>query len=199
MPPPRCWGLRELHLLDYVDGDLDDAEPAAVAAQLAEQVRRIRPQVVVTFGPDGAYGHPDHIAISQYATAALLLAADAGAPSRLPPHRVDKLYYMVDLDSQVALYDQAVGELAMEVDGVRRRMVGWQPWTASAEIDGDAYWEQAWEAVQCHRSQLASLGTLGSLLVDEHRLLLGVRYYYRAYSLVNGGRTLEHDLFEGVD
>ena len=35
-------------------------------------LRRVRPDVVVTFGPDGAYGHPDHIAISQFTTAAIV-------------------------------------------------------------------------------------------------------------------------------
>ena len=40
-------------------------------------LRRFRPDVVVTFGPDGAYGHPDHIAISQFTTAAIVAAADA--------------------------------------------------------------------------------------------------------------------------
>ena len=40
-------------------------------------IRRVQPDVVVTFGPDGAYGHPDHIAISQFTTAAIIPAADA--------------------------------------------------------------------------------------------------------------------------
>ena len=45
----------------YLDGDLDQADPAEIMGRLAAQLRRLRPQVVVTFGPDGSYGHPDHI------------------------------------------------------------------------------------------------------------------------------------------
>src|SRR3974377_1033561 len=45
--------LREVHFLDYVDGELDQAEPRAAVSQIAAQLRRIRPDVVVTFGPDG--------------------------------------------------------------------------------------------------------------------------------------------------
>src|SRR5262245_11148430 len=83
-------GVREVYFLDYMDGDLDRADPAEVQAKIVGFVRKIRPQVVATFGPDGAYGHPDHIAISQFATAAVLVAADAGYAhaSGEAPHRV---------------------------------------------------------------------------------------------------------------
>src|SRR6478735_911068 len=46
----------------------------------ARHPRRVRPDVVVTFGPEGAYGHPDHIAISQFTSAAIVAAADAHFP-----------------------------------------------------------------------------------------------------------------------
>lgn len=60
-------GVRELTLLDYEDGALDQADPVEAARRIAREIRRIRPHVVVTFAPDGGYGHPDHIAISQFA------------------------------------------------------------------------------------------------------------------------------------
>lgn len=56
--------LRAVHFLNYIDGELDRAEPRAAVAQITALIRYIRPHVVATFGPDGAYGHPDHIAIS---------------------------------------------------------------------------------------------------------------------------------------
>src|SRR5215471_14352165 len=76
-----------------------DAVPAATAIRaIASHIRRIRPQVIVTFGPDGAYGHPDHIAVSQFATAAAVCAADASYciadEPELPAHRVAKLFYL---------------------------------------------------------------------------------------------------------
>ncbi|HSQ39621.1 MAG TPA: PIG-L deacetylase family protein, partial [Anaerolineales bacterium] len=70
-------GLRAVHFLDYIDGDLDQANPAEVIAKIVTHIRTIQPQVVVTFPPDGGYGHPDHIAISQFASAAIVCAADA--------------------------------------------------------------------------------------------------------------------------
>src|SRR5262245_63963167 len=71
-------GIREIHFLDYIDGDLDRASPIEAQGKIVPFIRRVKPHVVATFAPDGAYGHPDHIAISQLASAAVLLAADSG-------------------------------------------------------------------------------------------------------------------------
>src|SRR5512143_348148 len=43
--------LHEVHFLNYIDGELDRAEPRAAVAQIVAHLRRIRPDVVVTFGP----------------------------------------------------------------------------------------------------------------------------------------------------
>src|SRR5689334_20241336 len=92
-------GVREVSLLDYHDQRLDRAKPHDAIADIVGHFRRIRPDVVVTFGPDGAYGHPDHIAISQFTTAATVAAADpsfanAGDEIAGAPHSVAKLYYI---------------------------------------------------------------------------------------------------------
>ena len=63
-------GVHDVSLLDYHDQALDSAAPHRAIADIAAHLRRVRPDVVVTFGPDGAYGHPDHIAICQFTTAA---------------------------------------------------------------------------------------------------------------------------------
>ena len=89
-------GIRSVELLGYLDGELDQAHPSEVLAKIVDHLRRIKPHVVVTFGPDGCYGHPDHIAISQLTTAAILEAANPHSPyaTYLAPHVVAKLYYM---------------------------------------------------------------------------------------------------------
>ena len=87
-------GLREVKFLDYPDGALDTVNPAEAIQKIAGHLRRIKPHVVITFSPDGAYGHPDHIAISQLTTAAIACAADPSfrTPSATGgPHRVSKL------------------------------------------------------------------------------------------------------------
>ncbi len=73
-------GLTTVRFLDYHDGQLDQVNPEQAIKQLVEVMREIRPQVVITFGPDGISGHPDHLAIHRFTT----LAFDwAGLPGRL--------------------------------------------------------------------------------------------------------------------
>lgn len=193
-------GLREVRFLDYIDGDLDQADPAEATAKIAGHLRRLRPQVVVTFGPDGAYGHPDHIAISQLTGAAIVAAADPGYPAAgdAPPHRVAKLYYMVWTEAEGAVYQEVFGDLVMTIDGVDRRGVGWPEWAVSTRVDTAAVWPTVWEAVACHRTQLPGYAALAQLPEDQHRALWGSLSLYRVFSQVNGGRALERDLFAGL-
>jgi LmbE family N-acetylglucosaminyl deacetylase len=194
----KVLGLREVTLLNYVDGDLDLADPSVAAGAIAAHLRRVRPQVVVTFGPDGAYGHPDHIAISQFTTAAIVLAASPSAPADLPPHQVSKLYFLADPKALMEAYNLTFPPLEIEVDGVTRRWAGWDEWAITTVLDADAYWQQTCAAISCHRSQLVGLDDFAGKLAQHHTLLLGRQCFYRAMSLVNGGRVRETDLFAGL-
>ena len=191
-------GLQEVHFLGYIDGDVDQANPMEIISRIASHIRRIRPQVVVTFSPDGAYGHPDHIAISQFTNAASVCAADTSFEDGHTAHRVSKLYYMVDSLEVVAAAIEVFGGISMEVDGVTRSHVSWQDWQITTRLDNRRYMDKVAEAVRCHRSQLPGYGPIGEWTVDEMTRFFGSGYFYRAYSLVNGGRTLETDLFEGL-
>jgi LmbE family N-acetylglucosaminyl deacetylase len=193
-------GLHELTLLDYVDGDLDRADPVEIGGLIAAEVRRVRPQVVVTFGPDGAYGHPDHIAICQFTTAALVLAADPAArvPGAAAAFQVPKLYYMLDTKALIQVYNQIFPELVIRVDGVDRRWPGWDDWSINAQVNCEAYWRVACRAIRCHASQLVGFDNFAELLEQHHAILVGTQNYYRAYSLVTTGRQRETDLFEGL-
>ena len=196
----RVLGLREVQLLDYIDGDLDQADPAEAIAKIAEHLRRVRPHVVVTFDPQGAYGHPDHIAICQFTTAAIVEAASASAARAQGqrPHQVAKLYYMAQPETFIAAYQAAFGDLVMHIDGVARRALPCAEWMITTRLDTSRYAEQVWEAVACHRSQLPNYGALRSLSAAHFAAIWGQQTYYRVFSLVNGGRSVEHDLFEGL-
>lgn len=197
----RELGLAGLYFLDYIDGEVDRADPAQAIGRIVSHLRRLRPQVVVTFPPDGNYGHPDHIATGQFTSAAVVCAADASYrdPDNLPPHRVLKLYYMVDSENFINLIAPFVGDLTFPVDGNLRGEVAWKEWMITTRIDMSEYCGAAWRAVQCHRSQLPSLGMLAEMHEEAGRAVLAMQgTFYRAFSLVNSGRSLETDLFEGV-
>lgn len=191
-------GVREVALLDYVDGELDRSNSQEVVASIVAHLRRVRPQVVVTFDPFGAYGHPDHVAISQLTSAAILAAADSDFANELEPHRVSKLYYFVTDERRWAVYQSAFKRLTSRVDGEERSAVAWPAWAVSATIDARDHWRTVWSAVNCHATQLAVYGRLGELTPDEHEALWGSETFYRVFSRVNGGRTRETDLFAGI-
>jgi LmbE family N-acetylglucosaminyl deacetylase len=194
----RELGVREVNLLDYIDGDLDQAHPAEAIAKIVSHLKRIKPHVVITFDPNGAYGHPDHIAICQFTTAAVLAAADPNYSNTHTPHRVAKLYYMAWPHGKFAAYQSVFGELTMHVDDTTRRTTPWPDWAVTSVIDTADHWNTVWKAVSSHKSQLVAYGQLEHLSSEHHKALWGSQEYYRALSLVNGGRNRETDLFEGL-
>jgi LmbE family N-acetylglucosaminyl deacetylase len=189
--------VKELSFLDYIDGDLDQANPAEAIGKIVTHIRRVQPQVVVTFDPFGAYGHPDHIAISQFTNAACVWAADASYGEGTP-HRVSKFYYLTDRKDLIALYTKVFGEISMNIDGVLRQAMPWEDWAITTRINADDYWQQVWQACQCHKTQVGSLMAVSTLTEDEQRQIWSPQTFYRAYSLVNGGRQSEDDMFEGL-
>ena len=149
-------GVREVTLLGYPDGALDSVDPAAAQEAIAGHLRRIRPQVVVTFGPEGAYGHPDHIAISQLTTAAIVRAADR-------EFAVSKLYHIAWSAQTWAAYQTALKKLTSTVDGVERQVVPSPDWAITTRIDTSAVWPTVWRAVQCHQTQMSIYKNLAGL------------------------------------
>ena len=193
-------GLHEVKFLDYIDGDVDQANHQEIIGKIVNHIRRIQPQVVVSFSPDGNYGHPDHIALSQFTSGALVLAAsqeyiDTDVQTS---HAVSKFYYMVDSAEVVRISAEAFGGISMNVDGVTRQHVGWEDWQITTRLDNTRYMDAVQKAIKCHTSQLPGYGPISEWALDELTKVFGVGNFYRAYSLVNGGRKVETDLFEGL-
>jgi LmbE family N-acetylglucosaminyl deacetylase len=195
-------GVREVSLLGYHDQQLDRAEPRDAIAAIVGHLRRVRPDVVVTFGPDGAYGHPDHVAISQFTTAATIAAADPAfavdEAEPIVPHAVSKLYYIAWPESTWAAYQAAFRTLVSTVDEVVRQATPWPDWAITTVMDTRDVWSTVWQAVSCHESQIAAYQRLKELSPQHHEALWGWQSFYRVFSTVNGGRAREADLFEGI-
>jgi LmbE family N-acetylglucosaminyl deacetylase len=64
-------GVREHHWLGYGDGECAGADLDAAVARLCAVLDDVRPDTVLTFGPDGITGHPDHRTVSAWAGAAV--------------------------------------------------------------------------------------------------------------------------------
>lgn len=99
----ECW--------DYLDGALAQADETQLIGDIAHAIRRFRPHIVVTFGPDGAYGHPDHIAIGAATMTAFQKAGDKTAyPEQLSDnvetHHPQRLYFAHFPERRTLLLEQ---------------------------------------------------------------------------------------------
>jgi LmbE family N-acetylglucosaminyl deacetylase len=91
-------GIASLSTPGHGDGMLRDVDPDRLVGEIVFFVRRHRPDIVLTFGPEGApTQHRDHRAISRAATAAYFLAAlsteYADQMREVRPHQATRLYY----------------------------------------------------------------------------------------------------------
>jgi LmbE family N-acetylglucosaminyl deacetylase len=184
-------GVREVSILNYHDQHLDHANPREAIAAIVRQMRRVQPDVVVTFGPDGAYGHPDHIAAADPAFSCEGIEAS-------PPHAVSKLYYLAWPESTWKAYQSAFRKLVSTVDGIERQAVPWPEWAITTVIDTRSFWSTVWKAIRCHESQVTAYERLKDLSPDDHEALWGRQSFYRVFSTVTGGRVRETDLLEGI-
>lgn len=122
-------GLDDLRFLDYRDGTLAQADPEELIHHLSSLMREIRPSAVLTFGPDGISGHPDHVTLSVRVTQAFDRAA-------LPTSR---LYYLAP--SKATLQGCGVTPSQEAAGG------------PVASIDVTEYRLPKWRAMQSHASQ----------------------------------------------
>jgi LmbE family N-acetylglucosaminyl deacetylase len=91
-------GVAHVQCWDYPDGGLGEDDAAGLVSRIVRLIREYRPEVMISFGPEGAYGHPDHVTISTAVTAACQQAGDPACyPDQLAgglrAHEPDRLYY----------------------------------------------------------------------------------------------------------
>ena len=95
----------------FVNARLDEAVGAVVAV-----IREIRPHVVITYDPNGGYGHPDHIQAHAITTAAVEAAGTPAYPETGEPWSTPKFYWTVTersgLERGIAAISEFRGELA---------------------------------------------------------------------------------------
>jgi LmbE family N-acetylglucosaminyl deacetylase len=135
----RALGIHEPYLLGFEDqGISTHAVAEEVAARLREIIEVTRPDVVLTWGPDGITGHPDHRMASNITTVVFQ------QQSRLE-HKPRKLYYVVFPESRFASDPDPLNR--------RRLFLTVSDDFVTTEIDCRAHLEPALAAIRCHKSQ----------------------------------------------
>lgn len=201
-------GFKEMILFGYRDSgmmnsaDNQDARslwqaPLDIVTQkVADVMRHLRPQVVITFDPFGAYGHPDHIKINQATLAAYqLLKTEANAPQ--------KLYY--------AAFPRAllrIGVAILKLRGKDPRKMGVNQdldfqavldatLPTHTRIDVSRYYEIGVRASACHASQIGPRTSIPGARWIE-RAVTSRASFTRVDPPPVPGEPLERDLFAGI-
>lgn len=185
----------------FWSADVDEA-----AAHLVRVVREVRPQVLVTYDPDGGYGHPDHIQAHRVAMRAADLAADpAFRPDLGEPWDIAKVYWnRVPRGVLLEGFDRLRRDLAepgrlpfrqaasvTDVPGVVDDHI------VTTEIDGTAFAAAKAAAMRAHATQIEVAEPYFALSNALAQPLLSTEYYELVRGRREGG-SRESDLFEGI-
>ena len=198
----QIYGIHPPRLLDYQDGQLAIVNQGQAVGRLVRVIRELKPQVLVTFGPDGIYGHYDHIAVYRWATIAANMAAD---PDCFPdhdicePHQVSKLYFRVLPQDQVASMAEEGKPAAVMMDGVPFYFVGRSAEEITTVIDVSDYLEAKLSGIRCHATQVGRHNRFADTPDEVMREpWFRAESFLLAHSLVGRPTGVETDLFAGL-
>jgi N-acetyl-1-D-myo-inositol-2-amino-2-deoxy-alpha-D-glucopyranoside deacetylase len=179
---------------------------AAAVQAAVDVIRRVRPQVVVTYDPNGGYGHPDHIMTHRVAMAAVDAAADPSYETADldAPWLVAKVYWNVQprwaLERGLHAWRQAETDF-LEVDLVRDFPFLAEDSDVTAVIDASTYLGAKTAAMRAHATQITVAGAFFALSNHLGLELSGVEYYRLVRGEPGGQLDVdgrETDLFDGV-
>ena len=213
----KALGLAEHTVWDYRDSGmagtpsnnhpqaLVNAQESQVVERLVLEIRRFRPQVVLTFEPGGLYGHPDHIAISNHATKAFHLAASPDAfPHQLVewilPHQAGRLFYSArpkGFRREWALQLRQAG-IDTPLPSAERADEGTPLEDIHLDLDVADHLENKMACILCHRTQVAPDWPYHRIPRRVTAAILGKEQYIRAYPPVADGEKLPGDFFQGL-
>src|SRR2546423_2145231 len=133
--------LSGVELWDYPDGAVGQSDRKQITERIWEQISRLRPRAVVGWGPDGGYGHADHIAMGAYTDAAVGAMTEGERPA----------LYHIAVDRQLVEFYAEAMRLAGTADGMR--LEAQDSVDIVIELDADEVMMKL-RAIDCHKSQL---------------------------------------------
>ncbi|MGD2049733.1 MAG: PIG-L family deacetylase [Chloroflexota bacterium] len=208
-------GIAELHLLGYCDSGMDgtpenekvtafiQAEPDEIRFKLVKLIREIKPHVLITFEPNGWYGHPDHIATGRYASEAYYLASDPGAfPGAGPIWQPDRLFHsafplsrfkvMIDYAQEHGIDVGALDSVPMEgPDPIEEQI--------THSLDVRDYLETKLAATRCHQTQFGEDSLFRQIPPEIQQASMGDETFIQVDPQPEPISAPISDLFTGVE
>lgn len=179
------------HARCFWRADLDEA-----AGYLLEVMKEVRPQVVVTYDPNGFYGHPDHIQAHRVAMRAAELAGPDG-PQKIYWTAIPLSALKAGIEGFAGSADNPFGD----VKDASELPFGTPDDQIAACVDGTDYHDAKMAALRAHATQIPADSWLYSLAGNFGQRFMGVEYYRLAVGErgpAKGPNDWEDDLFAGV-
>lgn len=212
-------GLTNLYFLDYRDsgmiGTPENNDPRClwqanlmeVTEKLVRLVRRHKPQVMLTFDPNGGYGHPDHIKIHQAAMIAYFVAGDARifpeqiAKEDLQPWAPLKLYWGAFSRSTFQRYAEMAGKAGVEISVPMKEFLkrGTPDEAITTRVNVADFVDLKLNALFCHASQMNPDSMWSKIPERIRKEGMKVETLIRAESRVAPHDGIEDDLFAGIE
>lgn len=180
-------GIRKVIFLGFMDGQLAGTPRDEIVEKAVEQVRWIRPHVLIGFGPEGISRHPDHIVMSQVALEAFDAAAD---PARFPHQLVNGIAPW----APHKLYQYEISREILAAWNIP--LAGVDEGSLTTILDTSEYVEKKVEAFFSHRTQAKDYNRI--LSREGYREFARRETYVLARSRVPAGPFPEADLFAGI-
>lgn len=200
----KILGANLLGFLDCPDGGVNETIWRETEEKIVRYIRETRPQVVVTFGPDGFYWHPDHIATSNITTHAFSSAGNSNCfinqiDEGLETFQPSKLYYAAYPDF---LMRQMAANVVKEngsahLWGFSADSFGVPSHQITTMLNVKETLSEKMQAIRAHKTQLV-LDNIFSLIDDEAAALFLSREYFRLAQPATASNDLEKDLFAGI-
>ncbi len=174
------------------------ADIREATARLVGIIRRVRPQVIVTYNEKGTYLHPDHIMANRVTLRAFQASGDVNFEigEALEPWQPAKLYYTAIPLERIRRMYRIVQERGEE-PGFDPEVLGTPENKISTVVDVREYLSRKLAALDCHQSQM-NPNSIMRRMPEEWRLeVMG----YEHFQCVHGcpaADTKEADLFEGL-
>ena len=190
--------LSGVELWDYPDGGVASADHPEITHRIGEHIARLQPRAVVGWGPDGGYGHPDHLAAYRHVTAAFDTASDPlQFPDEGPPWQPSRLFYTAMLRSffqKMREPLQAAGVDTSDFERPEMQRLGYEDADVTTTIDVSDYTDAKQAGFSAHRTQFAADGPFSRLDAETQRTMFAYEHYILARP-VDAGPVAADDLF----
>jgi LmbE family N-acetylglucosaminyl deacetylase len=167
-------GVTAVECFDYPDGSLAWVDAKEIENVLSERIEHWQPEIIITFGSEGLYWHPDHIAVHELTKVAVSSLQKEGFSS--------SIYYATFPEDHMTRLAQRLKSRGLNFSawGLNPNAFGVPSSTITTCLDVRQFLDAKLGALNCHRTQFAKDNLFASLPRDLTEEFLGWEFFVKA-------------------